>query len=65
MNYSPDVKALVYSELNFISSRIPQTKVVYDLDTLYDEVSAEIFGLFIGEPVQQLTLEVVRQAQAV
>lgn len=67
MNYTPDVKSLDYSDLNFVSTsaRMAQTKVFYDVDALYDEVSAEVFALFIGEVTQQMTLEVVRQAQMV
>ncbi len=67
MHYSPDPKALVYRELNFVSTLVKtaQPKVSYDLDALYDEVSPEIYALFVGEAVEQLSLEVVRQAQMV
>lgn len=67
MHYIPDVKALVYSEINFVSTsvRMPQTQVSYDLDALFDEVSSEVFAMFVGEMTEQMILPVVRQAQMV
>lgn len=67
MHYTPDVKALVYSEINFVSTsvRMPQVKVAYDLDALFDEVSAEVCTMFVGEVTAQMILPVVRQAQMV
>lgn len=67
MQYFPDAKALVYSELNFVSTveGLTEIKVSYDMDALLDEVSQAVFALFIGEPRSIEALEVVRQAQMV
>lgn len=67
MQYFPNVNALVYGELNFVSTvnGLTETKVSYDMDALLDEVSKEVFALFIGEPRPTVALEVVRQAQLV
>ena len=67
MQYFPDAKALVYSELNFVSTvdGVTEIKVSYDMDALLDEVSQAVFALFIGEPRSIEALEVVRQAQMV
>lgn len=54
MSFTPDPKALVYSELQFVSTTVPmpQPKSLVDYDSLYDEVSSEIFAIFVGEPVE-------------
>lgn len=67
MHYTPDVKALVYNEINFVSTSVPmsQVKVSYDVDALFDEVSVEVFRMFVGEVSEQMVLPVVRQAQTV
>ena len=54
MIYSPDAKALVYSEIQFVSVAAPKgkTRVYVDLDRLFDEVSAEINALYFGEVAQ-------------
>ncbi|WP_303672555.1 hypothetical protein [Vampirovibrio chlorellavorus] len=67
MEYFPNAKALVYGELNFVSTvnGLTEIKVSYDMDALLDEVSNEVFALFIGEPRPTAALEVVRQAQMV
>jgi hypothetical protein len=51
MIYLPDVKSLVYDEMQFISVAAPkgQKRVYVDLDRIYDEVSAEINMLYLGE----------------
>lgn len=65
MQYFPDAKALVYSNLNFVSTvdGVAEIKVAYDMDTLLDEVSQQVFALFIGEPKSTEALEVIRQTQ--
>lgn len=53
MMYTPDVKSLVFSELNFIStvkSVGQQAKI--SMDAIFDEVSDEIFALFVGAPAE-------------
>lgn len=54
MIYSPDAKALVYSEIQFISVASPkgQTRVYVDLDRMYDDVFSEITSLYFGETVE-------------
>jgi hypothetical protein len=54
MNYIPNAKALVYSEIYFVSLAVPQSevRVQVDLDRIYDEVSAEISTLYFGEARQ-------------
>lgn len=58
MIFSP--KQLAYNELHFISTAYPRKKEDYAtaLDRLMDEVSNEIFELFLAEPVT--TPEVIR-----
>ena len=54
MNYLPNPKALVYSEIEFISVAGSQKKgvVSFDVDRLFDEVSAEIQTLFLGGVIE-------------
>lgn len=54
MIYSPDAKALVYNEIQFISVASPkgQTRVYVDLDRMYDDVFSEITSLYFGETVE-------------
>ena len=54
MSYTPNPKALVYQELQFVSTSVPmpQAKTLVDYDSLYDDVSSEIFAIFVGEPVE-------------
>lgn len=54
MSYTPNPKALVYQELQFVSTSVPmpQAKTLVDYDLLYDDVSSEIFAIFVGEPVE-------------
>lgn len=49
MIYTPNPKALVYSELFFISSVATRQAPVVSMDAIIDEVSREIFDLFIAE----------------
>ena len=49
MIYVPDVKSLVYGELQFISTAVPVKAPVISMDAIIDEVSREIFDLFISE----------------
>ena len=50
MMYTPDPKSLVYSQLQFISTSVPmpQAKISVEIESIYDEVSSEIFALFVG-----------------
>jgi len=54
MIYSPDAKALVYNEIQFVSVAAPkgQARVYVDLDRIFDDVSAEINALYFGEVTQ-------------
>jgi|GEM_PF-5719442 len=54
MIYSPDAKALVYNEIQFISVASPKgkTRVYVDLDRMYDDIFSEISNLYFGETVQ-------------
>ena len=65
MMYTPDPKSLVYSQLQFISTSVPmpQAKTSVDFETLYDEVSSEIFALFVGVE-SELTAEAIREYTA-
>jgi hypothetical protein len=49
MHYIPDPKALVYSELQFISTAFPRATVEVSYDAIFDEVSGEIYNLYIAE----------------
>ncbi len=49
MLYTPNPKALVYSELLFISSVATRQAPVVTMDAIIDEVSREIFNLFIAD----------------
>lgn len=52
MNYVPNPKALVYREIQFISTSVatlPAQEDGFDWDSLHDAVSSEIFNLFVGE----------------
>jgi hypothetical protein len=49
MMYIPNPKALVYSELYFISTSVPQARIT--IDAIFDDVSNEIFALFVATPV--------------
>ena len=55
MIYSPNPKALVYSELQFISSSVPmpETKVSYDI--IFDEVANEVHSLFVPKAILKHT----------
>lgn len=54
MSYTPNPQALVYAELQFVSTSVPMPKAKpsVDYELIYDEVSSEIFALFVGEPVE-------------
>lgn len=54
MSYTPNPKSLVYTELQFISTSVPMPKVkpAVDYELIYDEVSTEIYTLFVGGPVE-------------
>lgn len=47
MMYIPNPKALVYSELHFISVTPSMRPVSVSVDDIFDEVSQEILALFI------------------
>ena len=49
--YYPNANELVYSEMNFIATggRMPIGKSAIDFDAIIDEVSAEIYEMFVGE----------------
>lgn len=60
MIYTPDPKSLVYSQLHFISTSVsmPQAKISLEIEKIYDDVSAEIFALFVGtEPEVETEME--------
>lgn len=61
MIYIPNPKALVYNELNFISMVGPRPHTTLSVDEIFDEVSNEIFALFIAKPV---SLELTTWEQA-
>jgi hypothetical protein len=65
MMYTPDPKSLVYSQLQFISTSVPlpQAKISVDIEAIYDEVSSEIFALFVGVE-SQITAEAIREYTA-
>lgn len=53
--YVPNPKELVYSELHFISASRPLPRQPLCMDAIIDEVSREIYALFVGVPVQAET----------
>jgi hypothetical protein len=59
--YTPDPKSLVYSQLQFVSTSVPvpQAKISVDIERIYDDVSSEIFALFVGAESEAKT-EAVR-----
>ena len=65
MSNMPNPKSLVYSELQFVSTSVPMPKVkpAVDYELMYDEVSSEIYALFVGEPVEMKS-EAVRDYAA-
>jgi hypothetical protein len=50
MIYIPNPKALVYNELNFISSIVSVKTAKLSIDCIFDDVSQEIYNLFIASP---------------
>lgn len=50
MIYIPNPKALVYNELNFISSVVAIKTAKMSIDCIFDDVAQEIYNLFIASP---------------
>jgi hypothetical protein len=59
MSYLSDLEILVFSDLNFISTVVNSFKVhvTYNLEALFDEVSAEVLPLFVAQRPLQLALQ--------
>lgn len=64
MIYTPNPKALVYSELFFISTVAPRLESVVTMDAIMDEVSREIFDLFIADDVPVVHCNFARSDRA-
>jgi hypothetical protein len=45
-----DPKSLVYGELYFITSSARKTHSSFCMDIIFDEVSREVYELFVGTP---------------
>jgi len=64
ITYTPDAKALIFQELDFISTGVAArnfSAIAYD--RLFDEVSQEIFSEFVAtEPAE---VQVVQSAQSI
>jgi hypothetical protein len=61
MMYIPNPKALVYSELHFISITASMRPVSISLDDIFDEVSQEILALFVESPSVAPSSLIVRE----
>jgi hypothetical protein len=62
--YIPDAKALVYQELNFISTAVGlKTSIAPSYDDIFDEVSQEIYNEFVV--TQQERIQPIHPAQTV
>jgi hypothetical protein len=69
MIYRPDPKALIYSELNFISTKdsLKQQSAV-SIDSIFDDVAQDIFNSYVAPTVVKTpvrTMETVSVSEAV
>jgi len=63
ITYTPDAKALIFQELDFISTGVAGRNTAIAYDRLFDEVAQEIFSEFVAtEPAE---VQVVQSVQSI